>query len=297
MRSSDAMAVRRPTHRRQLAVLLVTALTSASGLLWHPGTAQASTPAESAAATSVMRMLNAERVANHVPILGWSTALVSSAHRHNLSMANADVLSHQLPGEPVFSTRISQAGVLWHSAAENIAWTTDRTSAGADGLESRMYGERSPEDGHRRNILSTSVRFVGIDVVIDGPTGKLWLTEDFADVIGPVPASTAGHNPIGYYDSAVAVSGHRIRVRGWALDPDNRSLPLSIAVYYDGHPLGWFRSTVSRPDVAKARKAGPNQGFDITVAVPAGRHSVCTYAINIGLGTGNPKLGCRTVTD
>jgi len=233
MRSSDAMAVRRPTHRRQLAVLLVTALTSASGLLWHPGTAQASTPAESAAATSVMRMLNAERVANHVPILGWSTALVSSAHRHNLSMANADVLSHQLPGEPVFSTRISQAGVLWHSAAENIAWTTDRTSAGADGLESRMYGERSPEDGHRRNILSTSVRFVGIDVVIDGPTGKLWLTEDFADVIGPVPASTAGHNPIGYYDSAVAVSGHRIRVRGWALDPDNRSLPLSIAVYYD----------------------------------------------------------------
>jgi hypothetical protein len=39
----------------------------------------------------------------------------------------------------------------------------------------------------------------------------------------------------------------------------------------------------------------PPPGFDITVTLPAGLHSVCTYAINVGPGTGNPWLGCRTV--
>lgn len=291
---SQVVAVARPSRRRQFATAVIAALASASYLLAHPGTAQAATTAETAAATSVMRMLNAERVANHLPVLGWSPAMVNSARRHNLTMASANLLSHQLPGEAVFSTRISQAGVAWHSAAENIGWTTARTTDGANGLQAAMYNEKAPNDGHRLNILSTSVRFVGIDVLIDTRTGKLWLTEDFADVQGPLP-SLAGHNPSGYYDSAVALTGHRVRVRGWAIDPDNRSLPLAIAVYYDGHAAGWFKYPVARPDVASAKAAGPNQGFDITVTLPAGLHSVCTYAINVGLGTGNPRLGCRTV--
>ena len=209
-------------------------------------------------------------------------------------MAAANQLSHQLPGEPVFSTRISQAGVAWHSAAENIGWNSDRSTAGANGLQAAMYGEKPPNDGHRRNILSTSVRFVGIDVLIDARTGKLWLTEDFADVQGPA-GSLAGHNPSGYFDSAVALPGHQARLQGWAVDPDNRLLSLAIAVYSDGHPLGWFKSPSLRPDVAAAKSAGRYSGFDITVTLPAGVHSVCTYAINVGLGTGNPKLGCRTV--
>ena len=209
-------------------------------------------------------------------------------------MAAANQLSHQLPGEPVFSTRISQAGVAWHSAAENIGWNSDRSTAGANGLQAAMYGEKPPNDGHRRNILSTSVRYVGIDVLIDARTGKLWLTEDFADVQGPV-GSLAGHNPSGYFDSAVALPGHQVRLRGWAVDPDNRMLSLKIAVYYDGKAVGWFFKPVARPDVAAAKSATLYSGFDITVTLPAGVHSVCTYAINVGLGTGNPQLGCRTV--
>ncbi|HEV2887645.1 MAG TPA: CAP domain-containing protein [Jatrophihabitans sp.] len=294
MPSSQVVALARPSRRRQAVLAVMAALASAAALLVHPGQAQAATTAETAAATSVMRMLNAERVANHVPVLGWSTALTSSARRHNLAMAQANQLSHQLPGEPSFSTRISQAGVVWHSVAENVGWTTAMTTDGANGLQSAMYSEKAPNDGHRRNILSTSVRFVGIDVLLDARTGKLWLTEDFADVPGPIP-SLAGHNPSGYYDSAVALPGHQVRVRGWAVDPDNRSLPLAIAVYYDGRAVGWFKNPVARPDVAKAKSAGLYQGFDITVTLPAGLHSVCTYAINVGLGTGNPRLGCRTV--
>ncbi|MEO7261157.1 MAG: CAP domain-containing protein [Jatrophihabitantaceae bacterium] len=295
MPCSQVVAAARPSRRRHVALALVATLASTFCLLAHPSPAQAATTAETAAATSVMRMLNAERVANHLPILGWSTALVSSARRHNLAMAKANVLSHQLPGEPVFSTRITQAGVLWHSVAENVGWTTARTTDGANGLQSAMYNEKAPNDGHRLNILSKAVGFVGIDVLIDAGTGKLWLTQDFADAPGPRPASMAGHNPSGYFDSAVALSGHRARVRGWAVDPDSRSLPLAIAVYSDGRALGWFKFPVARPDVAKAKTAGPNQGFDITVTLPAGLHTVCTYAINVSLGTANPRLGCRLV--
>jgi uncharacterized protein YkwD len=277
-------------------IVLAASLAAASGLLAYPGAARAATSAETAAATSVLRMLNAERAAYHLPALASSPALISGARLHNVTMAQANLLSHQLPGEAVFSTRIAQAGVAWHSAAENVGWTTDRTTTGANGLQNSMYHEVAPNDGHRRNILSTSVRFVGVDVLIDARTGKLWLTEDFADIGGPVPAPMTNHNPFGHYDSALALSGHRVRLRGWAVDPDNRSLARPIAVYYDGRPVAWFRLAVARPDVAKARTTGPSQGFDITVTLPAGTHSVCLYAANAGAGTASPKLGCRTVT-
>jgi uncharacterized protein YkwD len=296
MLRSQVVAAARPSRLRQLVTALAASLAAASGLLVHSGTAQAATTAETAAATGVLHMLNAERAAHYLPALGSSSALVSSAHLHNVTMAQANLLSHQLPGEAVFSTRIDRAGVFWHSAAENVGWTTDRTTAGAEGLQSAMYNETAPNDGHRLNILSASVRFVGIDVLIDARTGKLWLTEDFADVSGPAPAPMANHNPFGYYDSAVALTGHRARLRGWAVDPDNRALPRPIAVYYDGRPVAWFRLAVARPDVARARTTGPYQGFDITVTLPAGTHSVCVYGANAGAGTASPKLGCHTVT-
>lgn len=295
MPNPQLVAVARPSVRRRAGVLAVVLLSLTVGLFAAPARARAATTAETAAATSVLRLLNAERVANHLPALGSSPGLVSSARLHNLTMATANLLSHQLPGEAVFSTRIAQAGVAWYSAAENIGWTTDRSTTGANGLQLTMYNEKAPNDGHRLNILSKSVRFVGIDVLIDARTGKLWLTEDFADVRGPLPAPMANHNPFGHYDSLVALSGHRARLRGWAVDPDNRSLSPSIAVYYDGRPIGWINRPAARPDVARARTTGPSQGFDITVALPAGLHTVCTYARNVGAGTASPKLGCRTV--
>jgi uncharacterized protein YkwD len=151
--------------------------------------AQAASSTEAAIANNVLALLNSERQAHGLPALGASSALQSSARRHNLTMAAANQLSHQLPNEPDFSVRISQAGVAWHSAAENIGWTSDRTTTGARGLEISMYNEVAPNDGHRQNILSRSVRYVGIDIYLDSRTGKLWLTEDFADVAGPATAS------------------------------------------------------------------------------------------------------------
>jgi hypothetical protein len=267
-----------------------------AGLLAGGHHAGAATPAESTAARSVFTMLNAERAANRLPALGWSDALVASAHRHNLSMAAANSMQHVLPGEVSVGQRISAAGVPWRSYAENIGWNTDRSTTGANYLQQLMYGERPPQDGHRRNILSTQVRYVGIDIYIDARTGKLWLTEDFADAAGPAaPRVVVDNNPFGHFDTARAIPGRRVALAGWAVDPNNRSAPLKIAVYYDGRGLGWFSSPVVRPDVARAVRSGPMQGYRITATLPPGRHTVCTYAINIGPGSVNPRLGCATV--
>lgn len=281
----------RANGMRRTVILLMAGLLVAGMMASLPNRAQAATAPENAAASSVFNMLNAERKANRLPALGWSTSLVASARRHNLTMASKNTLSHQLPPEAAPGTRIRAVGVAWHSFAENIAYTTNRTTAGANQMQQLMYGERAPNNGHRLNILSTSVRAVGIDVLIDARTGKLWLTEDFADVSGVAPVS---HVPGGHLDSVRVLAGHRVTLTGWAVDPDNRSMPLRIAIYSDGRGVGTFASGVGRPSVARAVHAGPNQGFQITVRLAAGWHGVCTYALNIGAG-GNRLIRCVTV--
>jgi len=61
---------------------------------------------------------------------------------------------------------------------ENIAWNSQRFRAGVLALETSMYSETPPNDGHRRNILSTSFVDVGVDVIDDSTHGRVWLTTD-----------------------------------------------------------------------------------------------------------------------
>lgn len=289
---------------RKLAYIGVAAAVGLAGILTATPSAHAATSAETAAANATLTLLNQQRAANHLPALGMSAALISSARRHNLSMAAANTLSHQLPGEAAFTTRISQAGVAWHSVAENIGYTTNKTAAGSTSLETAMYNEVAPNNGHRLNILSTSVRYVGIDVLIDARTGKLWLTEDFADVPGPVAAAAptvsqaqlAHHNPFGGMSVAGSryVGAHRFHITGWAIDPDNKFQPLNISVWSDGHLVGRVVAPSSRNDIAAAYHSGTMQGFDFVMTMPTGRHTVQVFATNIGLGTHSTLMGTRT---
>ena len=135
------------------------------------------------AAQAVFAQINQERAGANLPALQWSSQLVQSAHSHNLVMQQANQLSHQLPNEPDFGTRISNAGFKWTQAAENIAMsggnTTDTPTVISTNLNQSMFNEQPPDDGHRLNILSTNT-FIGIDVVIDTQHNNLWITEDFA---------------------------------------------------------------------------------------------------------------------
>ena len=128
---------------------------------------------------AVLHVLNAERHAHGLPALRGDHRLRLSARWHNLAMARANQLSHQLPGELDFTRRIDKAGYHWMIAGENIAWNSVISKRGVVTLEKLMYNERPPNDGHRLNILNRKFRNVGVDVYIDRAHHKVWLTTDF----------------------------------------------------------------------------------------------------------------------
>jgi uncharacterized protein YkwD len=99
-------------------------------------------------------------------------------------MAAYNEMSHQLPGEPDFTTRMSNAGYQWSWAGENIAWNSEMTLPGVTLLQRLMYHEKPPNDAHRLNILSTHYRNIGVDVYLDRAHHKVWLTTDFGKPLG-----------------------------------------------------------------------------------------------------------------
>jgi uncharacterized protein YkwD len=130
-------------------------------------------------ADAVLVELNAERANHGLSALKMNSKLVDAAHTHNLAMAKANTLSHQLSGEASLGSRISAAGYRWSSVGENIAYNSDRSQSGVLAVQKAMYNEKPPDDGHRRNILNKSFVDVGIDVINDSTHGKIWLVTDF----------------------------------------------------------------------------------------------------------------------
>ena len=101
--------------------------------------------------------------------------------------------------------------------------------------------------------------------------------------------------PTGYLDAVSAQPNSTVRLNGWAFDPDDPAAALSVAVYMDGVGMGWFTTTVSRPDVNKVFGIAGTHGFSILVDAPPGDHTMDVYAINSAGGPNNPLIGRMTV--
>ncbi len=118
----------------------------------------------------VLELTNQRRRAHGCTPLRHSVPLRRAARGHTVEMALAGVMSHQLPGEPKFSTRITRAGYTgWRLVAENVA----RGFSGPAAVVRAWMN--SP--GHRRNILNCRLRDLGVGVVLQD--GQLWWTQDF----------------------------------------------------------------------------------------------------------------------
>jgi uncharacterized protein YkwD len=130
-------------------------------------------------ANAVLSELNSERAKHGLRALKMNSELVSAAHKHNLAMAKADTLSHQLKGEAALGSRVSAAGYRWSAVGENVAYNGRRSQDGVLAVQKAMYNEDPPDDGHRKNILSKTYVDVGIDVISDSVHGKVWLVTDF----------------------------------------------------------------------------------------------------------------------
>jgi cell wall-associated NlpC family hydrolase len=108
-------------------------------------------------------------------------------------------------------------------------------------------------------------------------------------------AAQAAHSPAGFIDSAT-VAGTTVTVGGWAIDPDQPTLPLPITATVDGKAAALAGlTTVARPDVQVAKLAGPDQGYRFTTVIAVnGLHTVCVTAGNLGPGV-STQIGCSTI--
>ncbi|MEM8597957.1 MAG: carboxypeptidase regulatory-like domain-containing protein, partial [Pseudomonadota bacterium] len=101
-----------------------------------------------------------------VPPLAWNTALAQSADAHSQAMIDADIQSHQVPGELGLGARITAAGYTgWQQVAENVfAYAQDPLHAHAAFYIDWGYGPggiQSPA-GHRLTMLNGLYREIGI---------------------------------------------------------------------------------------------------------------------------------------
>jgi uncharacterized protein YkwD len=176
-------------HRQPRSSPTASASASAGPASPTSGTSAASPPAGTSAgsaAAQVLALINQARSAAGLPALTITAGLNASASAHNSTMAGRCGLSHQCSGEPDLGTRETAAGVHWTACGENIgeggpvASNTAAIARMAVSLTQDMLNEKPPDDGHRKNILSSSFTHIGIAVFRDS-SGTVWLTQDFSN--------------------------------------------------------------------------------------------------------------------
>lgn len=149
----------------------------------------------------------------------------------------------------------------------------------------RAYPSAGPDHGYEVPVATgarSQVCTYGINV--DGGPGNSTL--GCRTLTRPV-------DPVGSFDSLVRLDASRVELRGWSLDPDTAA-PVDVHVYVGAGLAGIVTASADRPDVGAAFPGwGSAHGWTATVAAPPGA-TVCAYGINVGAGTSNPRLGCRT---
>lgn len=131
-----------------------------------------STPSSYSGLTSVeqqaFNLMNADRAVNGLPALKLNTKLTVLARDYGQDMINRNFFSHYNPeGQSPFD-RMSQYGISYRYAGENLA-----INRSVDAAEQAFMN--SP--GHRANILNANYTEVGIGVRYDG--SQVYVVQEF----------------------------------------------------------------------------------------------------------------------
>lgn len=114
-------------------------------------------------------------------------------------------------------------------------------------------------------------------------------------LLGCSSAVVQGGDPMGNLDSVTPAFG-AARIEGWAFDVDDTG-PIQVHLYVDGTWTKAVTASAVRPDVgAVFPTMGSAHGFTADLPLSVGTHEVCAYAINVGAGSTNSRVGCRSVT-
>ncbi len=143
-----------PAARTALAALLVVlALVPAQP-------AAASSPTTAEFERDFVALVNVERAKQSLGALQVKGDIVTVARRHSAKMASDNRLHHN----PNFSKEITG----WQRVAENVG-----VGPSVDALHRALMAS----EGHRRNIMDSTVTEIGVGVVISG--GRVWVTQNF----------------------------------------------------------------------------------------------------------------------
>jgi uncharacterized protein YkwD len=115
-------------------------------------------------------LLNRQRARHGLPRLRQQRSLAHAAANYARLMVRQRFFDHVSPGGSTMTQRIERTsylrGVRGWSIGENLAW-----GAGSAGAPARIVNAWMHSAGHRRNILDSHFREIGIGIAAGAPVG------------------------------------------------------------------------------------------------------------------------------
>lgn len=185
-------------------------------------------------------------------------------------------------------------------------WAADPNTTGPIGVH--VYIDGTYHSGHTANRPRPDVAAAspglggahGFEAVIPVTTGVHDVCV-YALNVGPGDNALLGcrtvdvtPHPRGFLD-AVTLAPGGLLARGWALDPDAGTGPVTVHLYVDGTFISQVTANTPRSDVGAAiPHMGANHGYSAVVPAGPGRRVVTAYALNAGPGN-NALIGSRVI--
>jgi uncharacterized protein YkwD len=156
-------------------------------------------------------LINRLRAENGLPPLAYSSALATAARSHSCDIAARQAIDHRSADGRTLAERLPQDQPAWEWPSENIAVGFPDAVA----VVEAWFNEVPPDDWHRRNILASDQREVGVGYCYNGdggPGNSHYYTADFSRRAGVYPLVLAN----GASHTTDAVVPYWLYGEGWA---------------------------------------------------------------------------------
>ncbi len=236
----------------------------------------------------LLRVLNAERQAQGLPVLRLSPQLVGLARTQSTEMARRDVLSHESAAGRSFTDRLFDAGVTFAANGENVARSGTY-------LAKLIHESFMGSPGHRENVLNPLFDEVGIGIAA-GAGNSYYVTEDFIRALVEKPAAevlafitdvlnearaAAGRPPVVLLEEAVrtAQSIAREKAAGRPVPPVPAFFGETLVRLATGPDLDMIAGRIRGQELADYGRAGIGVSFGRSSEFPGGAYFVCALLI------------------
>ncbi len=122
---------------------------------------------DSGAEDEIISLINDLRASQGLSALAYDANLNACARIRCAEMAATDVFAHTRPDGRPWQTVLTENGIKYATAAENLAW---REGGGVSA--SQLYKQWEASSGHYANMVRGNVKYVGVGVLVSD--GQIW---------------------------------------------------------------------------------------------------------------------------